>query len=170
TTEVLLYDNKEITCIGGTKDISAGQLIDRIGVVLGLSFPCGKELEAICDFKAMKHEGLSSKISVSGLDTNLSGLENKANEYIRKGYSRGAVAAFVMTSIEKTLSTLTENAIHSYGKLPILFSGGVASNRYLQSSLKQKFNAYFAEPAFSSDNAAGIALLCEERYRNTYGN
>ena len=43
--------------------------------------------------------------------------------------------------------------------LPILFSGGVASNRMLRSVLSKQYNAFFAEPEFSADNAAGIAIL-----------
>lgn len=169
TTEVLLYDAGTITCIGGTKDINAGQLIDRIGVVLGLSFPCGKELETLCDFEAMKKEGLTPISSIKGLEANLSGLENKACTYLKKGASAGAVAAFVMASIEKSLSQLLKEARSSYGDLPVIMSGGVSSNRYLQNKLSKQFGAFFAEPVYSADNAAGIALLCQERYLITHG-
>ena len=84
TTEVLLYDNGKIDCIGGTKDINAGQLIDRVGVKLGLTFPCGKELEALADFAAMKKEGLTPITSLHGLFCNLSGLENKVDYYLKQ--------------------------------------------------------------------------------------
>ena len=52
---------------------------------------------------------------------------------------------------------------------PVLFSGGVSGNTYIQQQIVKKFDALFAQSAFSSDNAAGIALLCEERYRREYG-
>jgi N6-L-threonylcarbamoyladenine synthase len=39
--------NISVQKLGGTTDISAGQLIDRTGVLLGLPFPCGKELDRI---------------------------------------------------------------------------------------------------------------------------
>ena len=168
TTEVLLYDNGKIECVGATNDINAGQLIDRIGVKLGLQFPCGKELEALADFTAMKTEGLIPMTSVVGLSCNLSGLENKAEQYLKRGASYGAVSAFVLASVEKTLTKLCDAAIATYGKLPVLFSGGVSSNRYLQKQLGARFGAYFAEPAFSADNAAGTALLCQERYEQCH--
>jgi N6-L-threonylcarbamoyladenine synthase len=46
-----------------------------------------------------------------------------------------------------------------YGELPLLFSGGVSSNSILRESFEKQFGAAFAEPVFSSDNAAGIAIL-----------
>lgn len=173
TTEILLYEAGKISCIGGTIDINAGQLIDRVGVLLGLSFPCGAALEQIADFAAMKDAGIVPMAKVVDLTCNLSGLENKASDYLKKGVSNGAVAAFVLASVEKTLSKLTENALDKYFEkvngMPVLFSGGVSGNLYIQQKITKKFDALFAKSAFSSDNAAGIALLCEERYRKEHG-
>lgn len=168
TTEVLLYDKGEITCIGGTLDINAGQLIDRIGVLLGLDFPCGPKLEALCSFSSMKSEKLSPMTTVKELNCNLSGLENKATDYLKKGASAEAVAAFVIASVSQTLEKLAENALSVFGdsiyENTVLFSGGVSGNTHIQKQLGQRFHAFFAEPTYSSDNGAGIALLCEERY------
>lgn len=165
TTEVLLYEKGTITCLGGSMDIHAGQLIDRVGVSLGLSFPCGPALEQLADFDALAElKGRVTPLAtVSGITCHFSGLENKAADYLRAGYSSGVVAAFVLASVEKTLSLLAKNASEQVGDLTVLFSGGVMGNRYLQKTIGQKIDAWFAEPAFSSDNAAGIALLCEER-------
>lgn len=168
TTEVLLYDNGAITCIGGTNDINAGQLIDRTGVKLGLSFPCGKALEDIADFQSMKKNSIHAMSSVKGLTCNFSGLENKVDAMIKNQTPPSLIAAFILTSIEKTLSLLCKEAMSIYGNLPIIFSGGVSSNRYLQNSLHKQFGAHFAEPQFSADNAAGTALLCQERYEECH--
>ena len=102
--------------------------------------------------------------SVKGLFCNLSGLENKVDGMLKNQTPHSVIAAFVLSSIEKTLSLLTKEALARYGNMPVLFSGGVSSNRYLQRELSKKFGAFFAEPQFSADNAAGIALLCQERY------
>ncbi|MBR6795344.1 MAG: hypothetical protein IKM52_04475 [Clostridia bacterium] len=169
TTEVLLYEGGTITCVGGTLDINAGQLIDRVGVLLGLSFPCGKELDALCDFDALKRNvDIAPMANVKALSCNLSGLENKASDFLKKGVPSEVVAAFVIASVEKTLAKLTENALDAFADkvkgAPVIFSGGVSGNSYIQKQIGNQFNALFAERAFSSDNAAGIALLCEERY------
>ena len=48
TTEVFLVDEAfHITLLSGTEDLHAGQFVDRIGVAMGLRFPCGKQLEAL---------------------------------------------------------------------------------------------------------------------------
>jgi N6-L-threonylcarbamoyladenine synthase len=49
--------------------------------------------------------------------------------------------------------------------MPVLFAGGVMSNQLMRKRLSERFDASFSEPAFSADNAAGIALLCRERAR-----
>ena len=42
--------------------------------------------------------------------------------------------------------------------MPVVFAGGVMSNTLIRTRLKEKFSAYFAEPEFSCDNAAGVAI------------
>ncbi len=158
TTELTLFDHGEITLLGGTKDISAGKAIDRIGVKLGLSFPCGKQLEAIAqDPDSLK----AGKICVDGLSFNLSGIENKADELIKSGAEASYIAAYVLKHICAVIERLTENAITLYGDLPIIYAGGVMSNTYLKSKLTKRFGGLFAEPEYSTDNAAGIARLTE---------
>lgn len=156
TTEMLISDQGKIEKIGGTIDLNAGQAIDRIGVLLGLKFPCGRELEQIsADFSSV-----NCYSHVRGLECNLSGLENKAAELIASGAVPSVVAAFTLKSVLRTLDKLTENAKNAYGDLPVLFAGGVMSNRLIRWELERKYHAFFAEPEFSCDNAAGVALLC----------
>lgn len=165
TTEVLLvYPNgRDFRCeiVGGTKDINAGQAIDRIGVAMGLSFPCGAALEKL----ALTYEGMPSQKSISVKDgfCHLSGLENMAETMLKNGDGKETVAAFTLNFIGRTLVALTESACQKYGDLPIVYSGGVMSCSILKKMLSGK-DRYFAEPSFSSDNAAGIARLARETF------
>ena len=61
---------------------------------------------------------------------------------------------------------MTEQLDEAYPSIPIVYAGGVMSNRALQELLGKRENTYFAEPAFSADNAAGVALLCRQRHLN----
>ena len=158
TTELTLFDHGEIKLLGGTKDISAGKAIDRIGVKLGLSFPCGKQLEAIASDPDSLKPG---KICVDGLSFNLSGIENKADALIKSGAEASYIAAYVLRHICAVVEKLTENAITLYGDLPIIYAGGVMSNSYLKTKMTKRFGGLFAEPEYSTDNAAGIARLTE---------
>jgi N6-L-threonylcarbamoyladenine synthase len=142
--------------LGGSLDLKAGQAIDRCGVMLGLDFPCGKELEKLaqsCD------EKIRVKPSVRGLDCSLSGIENKCRKLYEDGAEKSYVAAFCLKSVEAAISAMTSAAIEQYGNLPVLYAGGVMSDALIADSLKKRFDAYFAAPEFSCDNAAGMAVF-----------
>ena len=161
TTELLLVKPKtvgfDITLLGGTLDLNAGQCIDRVGVAMGLEFPCGPKLEELALANTEKVE--KAKLSVKGCECNLSGVENRAAKMLADGRSREYTAAFVLDFIGRTLLALTENALDG-GEMPVLYAGGVMSNSIIKKMLGSAgFDARFAEPRFSSDNAAGCALL-----------
>ena len=156
------YDGQNYDCEikGKTLDITAGQLIDRAGVMLGLDFPCGAELEKLALQNTEKLP--QTKICVNGCDCNLSGFQNKAEQMKDDGKAPSYIAAYVLEVIRKTIDKMTENAFNAE-KLPVLFSGGVASNGILKKYFTQKYGAYFAAPSFSADNAAGTALIAYHR-------
>ncbi len=168
TTEVLKVIPNEVSfdieLVGETDDINAGQAIDRVGVAMELSFPCGRELEALAESysgKIYKHP-----ITVRDCRCSLSGAENIAIKIYRETQDKSATAAFVFDFICKTLVKMTEDAMEKHGESPVLYAGGVMSNRLMRGELSKRFDAFFAEPAFSADNAAGIALLCRRAMIN----
>ena len=166
TTEVLLAtphaSGFDIELFAATADINAGQAIDRIGVMLGLGFPCGKELEKLAQANTKKIP--KSRISVKNGYCNLSGLENMATKLWQESGDAALVAAFTLQFIGDTLVAMTNELDARIPSLPIVYAGGVMSNRYLQSRLGERGNTYFAEPQFSADNAAGVALLCRKQF------
>ena len=150
--------------IGGTADLNAGQAIDRVGVMMGMSFPCGRALETSAE--AYKGKLPRPRISVKGCTCNLSGLENLAGKLWKETKDRPLVSAYVLSFVGATLRAMTEGVDEQLGHLPILYAGGVMSNRYLQTLLGARKDTYFAEPQFSADNAAGVALLARLRLMN----
>ena len=166
TTEVLHVTPKEtgfsVSLIGGTQDLNAGQAIDRVGVMMGLRFPCGREMELL----ASEWEGKipAARICVRDGSCNLSGLQNLAEKLWRETGDKSLVSAFVFSFVGKTLQRMTEAIDAQYGKIPVVYAGGVMSNKRLQAMLSSRPNTYFAEPQFSADNAAGVALLCRQHF------
>ena len=161
TTDVLYVTSSEcgdlITePIGGTKDLNAGQVIDRAGVMMGLPFPSGKYIEQ----EALKNEKPVPKYSqtVSGLFCNLSGIENKASQLYAASGDVPLVSAFVLRAVSDTLEILTDRLISLKGSIPIVYSGGVMSCKRIKERLAGD-GRYFADPEYSSDNAAGVAYL-----------
>ncbi len=143
--------------IGGTADLNAGQVIDRIGVHMGLSFPAGAELERLALLN--KEKIPSKKPKVKDFKFNLSGLENMAINLYGETKSSALTAAFVLDYVGKSLALTAEEYEARYGKSAFLFAGGVMSNSIIKNMLKEKFDAAFAEPSFSADNAVGTAAL-----------
>lgn len=161
TTEILQVTPRaggyDIKLLGGTKDLSAGQAIDRAGVMMGLGFPCGPALEALA--AANTEKSPKPRVSVRGLECNLSGLENLADELYTTSQDKNKTAAFVIDFVAVTLCELTKNLRTQCPGLPVLYAGGVMSNSIIKSALSCFDNIYFATPEYSADNAAGVALL-----------
>ncbi len=166
TTEVLSVTPRavgfDVTLVGETKDLNAGQAIDRVGVMMGLSFPCGKGLETLAVTNERKLP--NPRVSVKDGCCNLSGLQNQAEKLWRETGDRAYVSAYVLAFVGKMLSEMTAQLDAAHGHMPIVYAGGVMSNRYLQEVLGTRPDTYFAEPQFSADNAAGIALLCKRQF------
>ncbi len=170
TTEALLVtpteDDLDTALVGYSKDINAGQAIDRVGVMLGLDFPCGRELEAL----AASFDGRleKKKITVQDGCCNLSGVQNHAEKIYKQSQNREMTAAFVFDFLCRTLSEMCRQLLQKHGNMPVLFSGGVMSNKIMRDELRAACScgAYFSAPEYSADNAAGVALLCRRRMLN----
>lgn len=166
TTECLKVERAEggfsAMLVGGTLDLNAGQIIDRIGVKLGLRFPAGPELERL----ALLLDGnLKYKSpSVSGTYVNLSGLENMAEKMYRETGDKNMTASFVLNYIADALIGITDGFVEKYGTMPILYAGGVMCNSIIKRKISEKYSASFAEPRLSADNAVGIAALAREEF------
>ena len=146
----------QATCIGGTSDISAGQLIDRTGKKLGLPFPAGK---AVDELSLQARDKTHFRVKVSDCTFSFSGIENKMNALAEGGTPPAEVCWYVLSSIIQGVETATQQALVRYPGLPVLCAGGVASNQLLRQRMTKACGAVFAEPRFSTDNAMGVAIL-----------
>ena len=168
TTEILLLNRNKnsieynIEIVGGTKDISFGQLIDRIGIKLGYKFPCGKYIDknAIdCDRKILN--GL--KTSVKEGYMNLSGIENQIDKIIDLEDSK-YISKLILDSLVRNMHKSLSYISKLYNINEVVLCGGVASSEYIKTNLslklkKEKVNSYFTKPEYSTDNACGCAII-----------
>ena len=158
TTELLLVepDGKNVKCsrIGGTSDISAGQLIDRTGQLLSLPFPAGKHLDALSQKSTIKD---LFKVRCKDLSFSFSGVQNKVQQYFENHTSEDT-AHYCLNSVIYAVHSVTIEAMKQYPGLEVVFSGGVASNSMLRQMVVD-INPVFAKPEFSTDNAMGVAVL-----------
>lgn len=167
TTDLLLVEPHRdepyrIETIGCSNDLHAGQFVDRVGVALGLPFPAGKHLEALANDAEQKNVKLAS--AVKGMECSFSGAESAAQRLLHTVPDK-ELAYGVYDCLARTLAKLLENAKQTYGDLPVLICGGVASSQLLRTMLKKRFSGalFFGKPELSSDNAVGVALIGADR-------
>jgi N6-L-threonylcarbamoyladenine synthase len=160
TTELLRVEPEGHTvraeAVGGTSDIAAGQLVDRAGVLLGLPFPAGKALDALYP---EADDTSFFRVKLNDLTFSLSGMENKVKELLERGEKPANIARFTIDTVMNVLVRATEEAQKRWPGLPVLCSGGVASNRQIRAAMEKNCGAVFAQPQYATDNALGVAIL-----------
>ena len=149
--------------LGRSEDLHGGQLVDRVGVHLGCSFPAGKELEALARKAVFKDVKIPA--SVRDLTCSLSGAESAALRELERGRAAQEVAYGIYDLLARTLTKLLDTAARRLGERPVLLCGGVASSQLLRELLCERcdLSLFFGESRYSSDNAVGVAALGFDR-------
>ncbi len=160
TTELLYVEPSDglfsTRICGGTTDISAGQLIDRAGVALGMDFPAGPYVEK----SALTSVGkLYHRVKVNDGYFSLSGIENKISAMISNGETAADVCAFTLNTVAYSVKTATEQLLQKR-RLPVLVSGGVSVCSFIKNAFCDMDEVYFAQYGLGGDNALGAAILC----------
>ncbi len=167
TTDLLDCDGGRITRLGGSMDVHAGQLIDRLGVRLGLPFPAGPEMEKLASACKESPTGiLPVSLEPDGLRCHLSGAEAQAVRLMDK-LAPPRLALETYDLLARTLLRLLKAGQQRTQARQALIVGGVASSLLLRGLLAQRLQkarvpiqVFFGEPRYSADNAAGVARLC----------
>ncbi len=165
TTETIKCVNKihnlELETMGGSLDISFGQLLDRLGVKIGLAFPAGGELESL----ALNGERLNIKIpyKINDGNFNLSGLENYFIRLIaEKNYKIEDIFFTLFSLFTDIIRDLISYECNRTGINTVFIVGGVASNSIIRKGILEglaNIDILFADRELSSDNAVGIGYL-----------
>ena len=171
TTDALLMNGERLEPLGSSADLHAGQLVDRVGVELGLPFPAGPWLEKLA-LEGENRNRVPVSFEKDGLTCHLSGAEAQLMRLIERGEPRENVAAEVYGVLCRTVLRLVQNAAEASGVQDVLIAGGVASSGLLRSMLLERsgkrrtgLRLYFGRPEFSGDNAVGVALIGLERLK-----
>ncbi len=160
TTELLLVRKNgnvfDCEIVGGTKDLPAGQFVDRIGVKLGMDFPCGKYL----DYSAVAYDGEKPKVRacVNEGYINFSGEETRYTR-LADSENKDKIAYCVMKCIAMSVRKAVEYAKEKYSVRNVLMVGGVSSSKMLRNEFSDVPGVYFADPEFSTDNAVGVCEI-----------
>lgn len=165
TTECLLItpDEEEIIkceIVAHSLDLKAGQAIDRVGVMMGLRFPAGAALDELSKSGKLNH---NPKPTLKGCDCCLSGLENICKKMYQNGENNADIARFAIEYVCCTIEQMSKAVTEKYGEMPFVYAGGVMSNSLIKERIGER--GIFADPKFSSDNAAGVAIAASLFYK-----
>ena len=179
TCELLYVRDRSVEILGGSRDISFGQVLDRIGVFLGMNFPAGREMDLVAmemrdrlygpagialTGQIGKNQSILKNIPIDGLEINLSGIETQCRRELEKGADRDLLIFELFRSISGCLCRLTEKAAEETNCGRVLFTGGVSASRFVRDEIERYFTGkslhlVFGDPALSSDNAVGVSFL-----------
>lgn len=151
--------------LGGSRDITCGQLIDRVGVAAGLDFPAGAQMETI-----YRPGADSLSVHVEGLFANLSGAETQAQRRLQNGEDPASVCSAAIDCAAETVVRLLVNAAGVAGLKSFLFTGGVICNTIIRDKIenlcaKMRLSHAFAQKHLCSDNACGLAFAAERLHK-----
>lgn len=176
TTELLSLVNGELTLLGGTLDLHAGQVVDRTGVALGLPFPAGPHLEKLA-VRGHSEARLTMTTRNGGLDCHFSGAETQVQRWIAEGaLPREDIAREVYDLLARTVARMICAAAEKTGIRQVLIAGGVSSSRLFRELVTERIrkrdrelHVCFGRPEYSGDNAVGVALIGAEKLRAQEG-
>ena len=172
TTELLFLRGEELTLLGGTLDLHAGQLVDRTGVALGLPFPAGPHLEELAR-QGQSEARLPASLEAHDLRCHFSGAESQLQRWIaQETLSPEDTAMEVYDLLARTVARMLVAGGKRTGIGQALVAGGVASSALFRELLMKRvaqrdrrLRVCFGKPEYSGDNAVGAALIGARAYR-----
>lgn len=177
-TQIIRVDDPySFTILGQTIDDAAGEAFDKAAKIMGLPYPGGPVVDKLA------REGDASsydfpKPRIPGLDYSFSGLKTSFLYRIRDELKKDAdfinrekanLAASIQRVIIETLMQKLKMAAKETGIHDIAVAGGVSANSGLRDALvragqKEKWKVFIPDFAFTTDNAAMIAIAGYYKY------
>lgn len=127
-TQIIAFVSGRYRVFGETLDIGLGNMLDKLGLLLGFPFPAAPHVERLAK------EGtrfIDLPYSVKGMDVAFSGILTAAEKLLRRERVED-ICLSVQETVFAMLVEVTERAMSHTGKDEVLLGGGVAQNLRLQ--------------------------------------
>lgn len=165
--------------LGQSRDDAAGEAFDKIGKMLGLAYPAGREMDALARTGNPKYHRFPLALMDEPYEFSFSGLKTSALYHAQELEKQGIpiegqrladICASVTDAIVNVLAIKTERALLATGALSLVVAGGVSANSQLRTrmgelSRKLDIQLCIPAPAYCTDNAAMIAITGWHRHR-----
>lgn len=143
TELVYMTEDSSFEIIGETRDDAAGEAYDKVGRVLGLSYPSGKEIDRLAHLGEDTYHFPRAMIHEDNFDFSFSGLKSAFINFVHNAQQRGEtldeanLAASFQASVVEVLVTKTIRACKTYPVNQLIVAGGVAANQGLRQALDE---------------------------------
>ncbi|MGM0212502.1 tRNA N6-adenosine threonylcarbamoyltransferase [Enterococcus sp. AZ109] len=143
TELVYMAEDGSYEIIGETRDDAAGEAYDKVGRVLGLAYPSGKELDQLAHQGQDVYEFPRAMLKEDNFDFSFSGLKSAFINLVHNAEQRNEplntvdLAASFQASVVEVLVTKTIRACQAYPVKQLVIAGGVAANQGLREGMKQ---------------------------------
>ncbi|AYW44674.1 tRNA (adenosine(37)-N6)-threonylcarbamoyltransferase complex transferase subunit TsaD [Tetragenococcus koreensis] len=170
TELVYMKEDASYEVLGETRDDAAGEAYDKVGRVMGLSYPSGKEIDQLAHLGTDRYHFPRAMLQEDNFDFSFSGLKSAFinlvhnSEQRQETLSQEDLAASFQASVVEVLVKKTIRAAKTYPVKQLIVAGGVAANQGLRETMKQKVSAELPDKTLiipplrlCGDNAAMIA-------------
>src|SRR3990167_2380118 len=176
-TDLLLFESaSKFKWLGGTRDDAAGEALDKVGRILGLSYPAGPEIERRANNQQPTAKFHSPLINTEDFDFSFSGLKTEISRFIVKKHLTERLINEVCHALQEAIFAVlikkTIRAAKLYKINNILLGGGVSANQTLRQQFEltaksQLPTAKISAPAktYATDNAAMIGAYALLNYK-----
>lgn len=159
--------------IGETRDDAVGEAYDKVGRVMGLSYPAGREIDQLAHKGQDAYHFPRAMIKEDNLEFSFSGLKSAFINLHHNAQQKGEdliledLCASFQAAVMDILMAKTKKALSSYSVKSLVVAGGVAANQGLRERLSQDIQdveVIIPPLRLCGDNAGMIALAAAIEY------
>jgi len=158
-TQIIVQEKGKYRVMGETLDIGLGNMLDKIGRIMGLGFPAGPQIEKL----AQGGSYVELPYTIKGMDISFSGVLTKLRQLYEQKKATVQDLCFSMQEVcFAMLAEVVERAMAHTGKQELLLVGGVGANKRFCEMLgimcKERGAQFYKVPiALAGDQGAMIA-------------
>ena len=168
---ILVKGYNDMEVLGQTIDDAAGEAFDKCAKVMGLPYPGGPHIDRLAS-QGDPTRFKFAKPHVAGLDYSFSGLKTSFLYTLRDASATDPdfiknnmadLAASLQTTIINILIDKLAKAVKQTGVKTVAIGGGVSANSGVRAAIadfckRRKLKAFIPQRAFTTDNAAMVAI------------
>ena len=163
--------------VGETRDDAVGEAYDKVGRVMGLTYPAGREIDELAHKGKDVYDFPRAMIKEDHLEFSFSGLKSAFINLHHNAEQKGDVlikedlCASFQAAVLDILLAKTKKALERYPVKTLVVAGGVAANQGLRERLAEEITdvgVVIPPLRFCGDNAGMIALAaaieCDQKH------